>query len=290
VKKALGGNVKLIATGSAPIGKDVLQFLRVVLCCDIREGYGATETCAAVTVHIPGEYKAEHVGTPLTCCEYKLVDVPDMDYLSTDPYPRGEVCVRGHNVFKGYFKEPEKTREALDEDGWYHTGDIGRIDERGCLVIIDRKKNIFKLAQGEYIAPEKIENVYMKYSAIGQVYVHGDSIQSSLVAIVVPDQDTLPGIVAEKFPDLKEKSYVELCQQPKVIQMILGEMNRLGKKAGLQGFELVKAIHLEAEPFSVENELLTPTFKVKRNQAAKHYRQYIEALYNKIEDEPKAKL
>ncbi|KAI8874904.1 acetyl-CoA synthetase-like protein [Backusella circina FSU 941] len=289
VKKALGGNVRLIATGSAPIGRDVMQFLRVVLCCDIREGYGATETCAAVTIHLPKEYKADHVGTPLSCCEYKLVDVPEMEYLSTDPFPRGEVCVRGHNVFTGYFKEPEKTREALDEEGWYHTGDIGRIDERGCLVIIDRKKNIFKLAQGEYIAPEKIENIYMKYSAIGQIYVHGDSIQSSLVAIIVPDPEALPAVVAERYPELKEKSYAELCKEPEVVQMILGEMNRMGKKAGLHGFELVRAIYLESEPFSVENELLTPTFKVKRNQAAKHYRQMIEDLYNKIPD-AKAKL
>lgn len=149
VKSALGGHVRIMVTGSAPIGKDVMQFLRVALCCDIREGYGATETCAASTIHYPNEFKAGHIGAPFTCNEVKLVDVPEMDYLSTDPYPRGEICIRGPNVFKGYYKDEEKTRESIDEEGWFHTGDVGMINERGSIVIIDRKKNIFKLAQGE---------------------------------------------------------------------------------------------------------------------------------------------
>ncbi|KAI8891209.1 acetyl-CoA synthetase-like protein [Backusella circina FSU 941] len=284
VKMALGGNVRKILTGSAPIDKEVLQFLRVVLCCDILEGYGATETCSAVTVHLPGEYKANHVGTSIPCIEYKLVDVPDMNYYSTDPLPRGEILVRGRNISKGYYKEPEKTREVFDDEGWYHTGDIGLVDKRGCLVIIDRKKNIFKLAQGEYVAPEKIENIYMKHPVIAQIYIHGDSIQSSLVGIVVPEQKALSNMVEHKLPELSAMnlSYPDICQNTKVIQMVLDEMNQLGKKSGLNKLEFPKKIYLESEPFTLANNLLTPTFKIKRNQAVTHYRQNIDDLYKSL--------
>lgn len=295
VKSALGGHVRIMVTGSAPIGKDVMQFLRVALCCDIREGYGATETCAASTIHYPNEFKAGHIGAPFTCNEVKLVDVPEMDYLSTDPYPRGEICIRGPNVFKGYYKDEEKTRESIDEEGWFHTGDVGMINERGSIVIIDRKKNIFKLAQGEYIAPEKIENIYAKDPVIGQIYLHGDSLQSSLVAVVVPDPETLAAIVQAKLPQVhaKKLNFVELCKAPEVVALVLDQMTKVGKKAELRGFEQAKALYLESEPFAVENDLLTPTFKVKRPQAKKHYEAKIAELYEALNNqvEPaKAKL
>ncbi|CEP11641.1 hypothetical protein [Parasitella parasitica] len=295
VKSALGGHVRILVTGSAPIGKDVMQFLRVALCCDIREGYGATETCAASTIHYPNEFKAGHIGAPFTCNEVKLVDVPEMSYLSTDPYPRGEICIRGPNVFKGYYKDAEKTKEAIDEEGWYHTGDIGLVNERGSIVIIDRKKNIFKLAQGEYIAPEKIENVYAKDPIIGQIYLHGDSLQSSLVAIVVPDPETLATTVQAKLPHIhaKKLSFPELCKVPEVVALVLNQMTKVGKKAELRGFEQAKALYLESEPFAVENDLLTPTFKVKRPQAKKIYEEKIAELYDTLNSQvesAKAKL
>ncbi|KAG0747140.1 hypothetical protein G6F62_001412 [Rhizopus arrhizus] len=284
VKQALGGNVRIIVTGSAPIGQDVIQFLRVAFCCEIREGYGATETCATTTVHYENENKAGHVGGPFPCNEIKLVDVPEMNYLSTDPCPRGEICVRGPNVFKGYYKDEEKTRECIDEEGWFHTGDIGMINEIGAFVIIDRIKNIFKLAQGEYIAPEKIENVYSKDPLIGQIYLHGDSLQSSLVAIIVPDADALNALIAARLPHVSAKklSYIELCKLPEVNELVLAQMNHTGKKAKLRGFEFAKAIYLESEAFSIENDLLTPTFKVKRSHAKKKFEAQITKLYEHV--------
>ncbi|CAO3681266.1 unnamed protein product [Rhizopus stolonifer] len=292
-KQALGGNVRIIVTGSAPIGKDVMQFLRIAFCCELREGYGATETCASSIINYENEYLAGHVGGPFSCNEIKLVDVPEMNYLSTDPQPRGEICARGPNIFKGYFKDEEKTRECIDDEGWFHTGDIGMLNERGAFVIIDRKKNIFKLAQGEYIAPEKIENVYSKNPVIGQIYLHGDSLQSFLVAIVVPDPDALQSLVAAKLPHLhvKKMNYVELCQQSEVNKLILALMTTAGNEANLRGFEYAKAIHLEHEPFSIENDLLTPTFKIKRAQAQKHFEGRIAELYQSVNNQlAKAKL
>ncbi|KAG0947395.1 hypothetical protein G6F57_001943 [Rhizopus arrhizus] len=284
VKQALGGNVRIIVTGSAPIGQDVIQFLRVAFCCEIREGYGATETCATTTIHYENENMAGHVGGPFPCNEIKLVDVPEMNYLSTDPCPRGEICVRGPNVFKGYYKDEEKTRECIDEEGWFHTGDIGMINEIGAFVIIDRIKNIFKLAQGEYIAPEKIENVYSKDPLIGQIYLHGDSLQSSLVAIIVPDADALNALIAARLPHVSAKklSHIELCKLPEVNELVLAQMNHTGKNAKLRGFEFAKAIYLESEAFSIENDLLTPTFKVKRSHAKKKFEAQITKLYEHV--------
>ncbi|RUS20683.1 hypothetical protein BC937DRAFT_94616 [Endogone sp. FLAS-F59071] len=280
MRLALGGRISSICCGSAPISKEILSFLRIAFCCEIYEGYGSTETCATASITHPGEYRPGHLGAPFPCCEIKLVDVPEMNYLATDPYPRGEICVRGGNIFQGYHKDPEKTKEALDEEGWCHTGDIGMIDEKGSIVVIDRKKNIFKLAQGEYIAPEKIENIYLKNTLFSQIYVHGDSLQSQLVAIVVPDPD---GFLAfgQKVIGAK-RPFEELVRDDRVRKATLEEMNRIGKQSDLKGFELVKAIYIEPVPFSIENDLLTPTLKVKRPQCADKYRPEIDALYREL--------
>ena len=187
----LGGKVRFMVTGSAPISTDVLNFLKVCFCCPVLEGYGQTECSAACTIQLPEDPVAGHVGGPLPCIKLRLADLPELDYLSSDkPNPRGEVCLQGPSVFSGYYKNEEKTAEAL-RDGWLHTGDVGELMPNGCIKIIDRAKNIFKLQQGEYIAPEKLENVYCQSPWVSQIYVHGDSLQSYLVAVVVPDFDTI---------------------------------------------------------------------------------------------------
>ncbi|MEQ2266559.1 Long-chain-fatty-acid--CoA ligase 5 [Xenotaenia resolanae] len=175
VQESLGGHVRMMVTGAAPISPSVLSFLRAALGCQIFEAYGQTECAAACTFTLPGDATSGHVGVPLPCNFLKLVDVDEMNYFASNG--EGEVCIKGTNVFKGYLKDPEKTAETLDKDGWLHTGDIGKWLPNGVLKIIDRKKNIFKLAQGEYIAPEKIENVYVRSGPVAQVFVHGDSLQ-----------------------------------------------------------------------------------------------------------------
>uniref|UniRef100_A0A674B834 long-chain-fatty-acid--CoA ligase n=1 Tax=Salmo trutta TaxID=8032 RepID=A0A674B834_SALTR len=207
VQESLGGRVRVMVTGAAPISPSVLNFLRASLGCQIFEAYGQTECAAACSFTMPGDATSGHVGAPIPCNIVKLVDVEDMNYFASNG--EGEVCIKGKNVFIGYLKDPEKTAEALDKDGWLHTGDIGKWLPSGVLKIVDRKKNIFKLAQGEYIAPEKIENVYIRSAPVAQVFVHGDSLQASLVAIVVPDPEVLPGF-AQKLG--VQGSHEELCK------------------------------------------------------------------------------
>ncbi|XP_026185926.1 long-chain-fatty-acid--CoA ligase 1-like [Mastacembelus armatus] len=275
VQASLGGRVRLIMTGAAPISPTVLTFLRAAIGCQFYEGYGQTECTAGCTMTLSGDWTAGHVGAPLPCNWIKLVDVPEMNYLAVNG--EGEVCVKGTNVFQGYLKDPEKTAETIDADGWVHTGDIGKWLLNGTLKIVDRKKHIFKLAQGEYIAPEKIEGIYMRSDAVAQVFVHGDSLQACLVAVVVPDPDFLSGWTKRTLG--VQGSYQKLCDREDVKMAILDDMLRLGKEGGLKSFEQVKAIYIHTELFSVENGLLTPTMKAKRNEIQHLFRPQIDELY-----------
>ncbi|XP_078420875.1 long-chain-fatty-acid--CoA ligase 5 isoform X2 [Cetorhinus maximus] len=274
VQATMGGRVRVVVTGAAPISPSVLTFLRAALGCQIFEAYGQTECTAGCTISMVGDSTAGHVGAPIPCNIVKLVDVEDMNYSAANG--EGEVCIKGSNVFKGYLKDPERTAEAIDPDGWLHTGDIGKWLSNGTLKIIDRKKNIFKLAQGEYIAPERIENIYIRSAAVAQIFVHGDSLKSHLVAIVVPDPEVLPGFAASKG---FQGSYQELCKNPEVKKVILEDMVKLGKEAGLKSFEQVKDLYLHTEMFSIENGLLTPTLKAKRSELAKYFDSKIDRLY-----------
>jgi long-chain acyl-CoA synthetase len=281
MRDLLGGRVRLMLTGSAPISPAVKEFLQVVFCCPVYEGYGLTETVGVATL-TPYECRYPgHVGPVVASTELKLVDVADMGYTAKDtPFPRGEVCLRGPNIFKGYYKEPAKTAEAIDSEGWFHTGDIGRVNGDGTLSIIDRKKNIFKLAQGEYIAPEKIEGIYSRASLIAQVFVHGESVKSCAVAVVVPDPDTL-GPWAKQH-GIAGSSVADWVKDPRTTSAIESQMTEVADKAGLKGFERARAIFVTAEPFDVSNNLLTPTFKLKRPELRKYFGEQIAAMYAKL--------
>ncbi|KAF6162775.1 hypothetical protein GIB67_029044 [Kingdonia uniflora] len=311
IKAKLGGRVRFMASGASPLSPDVMDFLRVCFSCRVAEGYGMTETSCIISAMDDGDIMSGHVGSPNPACEIKLVDVPEMNYTSNDqPYPRGEICVRGPTIFQGYHKEEVQTtdesiikldrREVLDADGWLHTGDIGLWYTEGRLKIIDRKKNIFKLAQGEYIAPEKIENVYAKCKFVAQCFVHGDSMNSSLVAVVSVDPEVFKAWADSE--NIKYESLAELCNDPRARAAVLAEMDAVGREAQLRGFEYVKAVTLVLDPFTLENGLLTPTFKassifcsfchyidhklyircIKRPQAKAYFEKAISDMYAEL--------
>ncbi|KAI7897488.1 uncharacterized protein BX663DRAFT_444996 [Cokeromyces recurvatus] len=280
IRDVLGGRVRFILSGSAPIAPEVLDFLKICFSSCVHEGYGQTENYCGGALTILGDNTPSVVGAPFPCSEIKLIDVPEMNYFSTDhPYPRGEICIRGNSIMKEYYKNPEKTAEAIDAEGWLHTGDIGMLDDANRLAIIDRVKNIFKLSQGEYIAPEKIESIYQKHHLIAQAFVYGDSKQSQLVGIFVPDKETLLPWAANQQADFINKTYEELCASPNMTEAILKEINTFGKESQLKGFEQVKALYLTPHEFSIKNELLTPTFKLKREVVRNLYFEKITEMY-----------
>jgi long-chain acyl-CoA synthetase len=159
VAAALGGKVNKMLTGSAPLSKEVMNFFKVAFSSQFIEGYGMTETTGATIGTQPHDNLTGHVGGPQANVKVRLRDLPDRKYLHTDSPARGEICFFGGSIMKGYFKNDEKTAECLTKDGWLMSGDIGVIYENGQIRIIDRVKNIFKLSQGEYISPEKVESI-----------------------------------------------------------------------------------------------------------------------------------
>lgn len=279
LKKAqsiLGGRVKIAACGGAPISPDIISELRAIFGFPIIEGYGSTECGAACALTMNGNW--ENGLAPIISNEIKLVSVPELNYLSEND--QGEVCIRGGNVMQGYYENPLETEKAIDSDGWLHTGDIGRWNNNGSLTIFDRKKNIFKLQQGEYIAPEKIENVLSQLEEINQIFIYGDSLKSALVAIVVLDMEWA-WKKSEAFSGFE--NFDDLIASKKIENYLIGNFNKLGKAKGLYGFELPKAVFVAKEVFSVENDLTTPTMKLKRPQLKKMYQKNIDLMYAELE-------
>jgi len=278
VKGKLGGRVRFIITGSAPIAPNLIDFLRISFCCPVLEGYGQTETCGAGTRTLLGDHDTGHVGVPQPSVEVKLVDVPEMNYFATDNPPRGEICFRGPCCTSGYYRSPEKTSELIDDNGWLHSGDVGCLLPEGNLRIIDRKKNIFKLSLGEYVAPEKIENIFVQSKFVAQNFIYGDSLKASVIGIIVPDPDVLLKW-AEDNNHPQKGNLEALCQDEEINKMIMDDMVAVGKKQGLKGFEFPRKIHLSHQSFTVDNDMLTPTFKLKRPQAKNYFIDHINRLY-----------
>eukprot|EP00026_Physarum_polycephalum_P003342 Phypoly_transcript_03352.p1 GENE.Phypoly_transcript_03352~~Phypoly_transcript_03352.p1 ORF type:complete len:670 (+),score=80.49 Phypoly_transcript_03352:232-2241(+) len=281
IKETLGGRLELIISGSAPLPKDTIRFLKAALAVEVIEGYGMTETTSIGCVGHPRDKVIGHVGPPAPHCEIVLEDVPSMNYTSDDkPYPRGELLLRGGMRLREYYKEPGKTEEAIDKGGWLHTGDVAQIDEEGRVYIIDRVKNIFKLSQGEYIAAERLESMYSSCDLVAQIFVHGDSTQSYLVAVVGVDPANFANFISPILQkDIKAYEISHYFSDPEIRKAVVHELERIAVQRELAGFEKVKNVHLAYEPFSIENDTLTPSFKLKRPNALKLFRKEIDKLY-----------
>ena len=291
VATALGlENVHTMVSGSAPLDPDLQDLFSVAFSTRILQGFGLTESYAIALAQPEGDFSTGNCGGVSACNEVCLLSVEEMGYTTEDkPYPRGELLLRGNNIFKEYFKLPEETSKALLSDGWFRTGDICTVDQLGRFTVIDRRKNILKLAQGEYISPERIEGVYLSAcSYIAQLYVHGDSLQSFLVAVLGVQPDTFAAFASRILGrDIQSTDMAAIqlaCEEKKVKDAVLQNFEDVRRASGAPGYERIRNVWLAIEPFTIENNLLTPTLKLKRPIAARHFRDVLDRLYREMLD------
>jgi long-chain acyl-CoA synthetase len=260
IKARTGGRVRTLVSGGAALRKDIAIFFDN-LGLRILEGYGLTETSPVISVNTPTAWKPGSVGRPIPGVEVKIAE-------------DGEILTRGPHVMKGYFRRPEATQAAIDPDGWFHTGDIGYLDEDGFLYITDRKKDILVTAGGKNIAPQKIENLLKQSPWIEEVMVVGDG-KPYPAALIVPNRDRLVAWAQEK--GLPVEPYEELLRQAAVIQLYEQILQDL--QTPLARFEQVKRFVLLPQPFTIEAGELTPTLKVRRRVVMEKYGHLMRELY-----------
>jgi long-chain acyl-CoA synthetase len=257
----LGGRLQWAISGGAPLARDIAEFFHAAGIL-LLEGYGLTETCPALTFNRPDRYKFGSVGQALPGVELKIA-------------PDGEILARGANVAtRGYYKQPDATREVFEPDGWFHTGDIGRIDEDGFLFITDRKKDLIVTAGGMNIAPQNIENLLKADPFISQVMVHGDR-RPYPVALITLNPDELGKFAREQGVLTSDPG--ALVKHPKIIERVSRTVEE--KNTTLQSYAKIKKFSILPRDFTLEGGELTPTLKVKRKVVAEKYKKELEALY-----------
>ncbi len=255
-----GGRVRFFVAGGAPLAPDIAHFF-FMAGLPVLEGYGLTETSPVIAVNSPGQLKIGTVGRPLAGVEVRIA-------------ADGEILTRGPHVMLGYFQRPEATAEALDADGWFHTGDIGVIDGEGYLVITDRKKDIIVTAGGKNIAPQPIENRAKSSRWVTNAVMLGDRRRFPLL-IVVPNRETVRAWAEAR--GLPSGDLPALLNRPETVEAIEREVMETLKD--LAHFELPKRLMILPEDFSIESGELTPTLKVKRRVVERNHQQRIEELY-----------
>jgi long-chain acyl-CoA synthetase len=270
VKETLGGRVRAIISGGAPLSKKTQEFMRVCFDVPILQGYGLTETCSGACI-TPLDYREYgRVGPPLICNYVKIIDWEEGGYFVSDKErygtPRGEILIGGKNVTRGYYKNPQKTEEdySVDENGirWFHTGDVGKVHLDGCLEIIDRKKDLVKLTCGEYVSLGKVESILKLSRFVDNVMVY---------APVQPVVDRTQAIISlsPQYRD-GENEYTGYIKD----QMI-NDLKSVCREYSLRGFEIPEQFSFFNESWTPENELVTSAMKLKRENLKKHYKDYL---------------
>lgn len=250
LKEATGGRLRICLNGGGSIAKDTQRFISLAICPMIN-GYGLTETTAMGALTDPMKYTDSAVGDIPGSIEIKLVDFPEAGYFVTNkPLPQGEVWIRGNSVMEGYYKNDEETAAAMTADGWFKTGDIGQFDKNGHLAIIDRKKNLIKTLNGEYIALEKLESVYRSATVVANICVYADQQKSKPVALIVPAEPALKKLASSLGV---EGSLETLVHDSKVQAAVLKDLQNVGRSAGLSGIEIIDGVVLSDEEWNPQN-------------------------------------
>ncbi|KAJ5907485.1 Long-chain-fatty-acid--CoA ligase 1 [Penicillium taxi] len=278
LKDATGGHLRIMMNGGGPISKDTQKFLSMAIAPMIG-GYGLTETSAMGALNDPMAWNPNALGDIPASIEIKLVDFPDAGYLSTNNPPQGEILIRGGSVTNGYFDNEQETKEALTEDGWFKTGDIGQFDQFGHLQIIDRKKNLVKTLNGEYIALEKLESVYRSSPVVGNICVYAAQDQDKPIAIIVPLEPALKKIASEN--DINGDSIESLVHNEKIQRLVLKQLQEAGRVGGLRGIEIINGVVLSDEEWTTQSGYLTAAQKLQRKKIVAAYQGQIDKAYGK---------
>jgi len=258
IRELFGSELKGMVSGGAALSPEVFKFMNAIG-FDCVQGYGLTETSPVITVQMPGEMRIGSSGKPLENVQVKIADDK-------------EILTKGPHVMKGYYKNEEKTKEVFTDDDWFKTGDIGEIDDDGFLFITDRKKSMFKLSTGKYVAPQNVENVISNSGFIDQIVVIGYQ-KKFCSALIIPSYDNV-------LKRLKRDGYTPdepYSEDEKVRELIQKEVDKANKE--LSPWEKVKKFELLEEPLSIDNGELTPTMKVKRTVVKEKYADKIESMY-----------
>ncbi|MGP3966791.1 carboxylic acid reductase [Streptomyces sp. 6N223] len=255
----LGGRVSWASSTSAPLSTELTAFIESLLDLRLHIIYGSTETGA---ISVDKELLRPWV------IDYRLADVPELGYRRTDsPHPRGELLLRTETLIPGYYQQPERTAEIVDEEGYYRTGDIVAETGPGRFVVVDRRKNVLKLSQGEFVAVSRLEAIFAASPLLSQIFVYGNSEQSYLLAVVVPTPDALQESGDDR--DALRRRLTESFQ-------------RTANEARLNSYEIPREFLIETEPFSHANGLLSDSGKLLRPQLLDRYRERLEGLYSEV--------
>ncbi|KAL8854563.1 MAG: hypothetical protein Q9221_000598 [Calogaya cf. arnoldii] len=275
IKEATGGQLRITMNGGGPVAKDTQRFISMCITPMIN-GYGLTETCAMGAICDPASWTDQAIGEMPGSIEIKLVDVPDLGYLSNHtPNPQGEIWIRGPAVTDGYLDLEEENRESF-HDGWFKTGDVGEFDENGHLKVIDRKKNMVKTLNGEYIALEKLESIYRSCSLVANICVYAAEDKNKPIAIVVPVEAALKSLAKQN--GISGDSVEALAGDRKLRAAALKEIQGVGKTGGLNGIEVIDGIVLAKDEWTPQNGLVTSAMKVNRRAILQKYKEDVDAV------------
>lgn len=259
-REGVGGNLRFFVSGGAPLSKK-LSYAFWAAGIPILQGYGMTEACVT-SVNRPDDNKIGSIGTPLLGIEMKIAD--------TD----GEILIRGRNVMRGYYNNPEATAKVIDEDGFYHTGDVGYKDADGHFFLTDRIKDLFKLSNGKYVAPLQVESLLKQSPLVSQPVVVGSG-RKQVGALIVPDWDALKETLEDEGIEAAG-TREELSENPHVIKRLQRDAVELTRE--LSDYERVKRVYLLPREFSIDKGEMTPTLKIKRSVIDEKYEEAIDEI------------
>ncbi|CUM53181.1 unnamed protein product [Debaryomyces tyrocola] len=281
VKAATGGELRYVLNGGSPISKDAQVFVSNLI-APMLLGYGLTETCANTTIVEHKHFEYGTVGTLTGAVTAKLIDVPDAGYFAKNN--QGEILLTGPCVTKEYYKNEKETADSFTPDGWFKTGDIGEWASNGALRIVDRKKNLVKTLNGEYIALEKLESVYRSNPVVFNLCAYADQSKVKPIAIVLPNEANLKSFLADEKIysqlDLDSKELAHLCEEKKVINAVTKHLVQTGKSQGLKGIELIQTVVLLDDEWTPQNGFVTSAQKLQRKKILASCQDKVDEAYN----------